>query len=313
MTPHPNAEPNAAPSGDHASNNELRGILLAGGSGTRLHPITLAVSKQLLPVYDKPMIYYPLSTLMMAGIRKVLIISTPHDLPAFERLLGTGESLGLELSYAAQPEPEGIAQAFLIGEEFIDGNRAALALGDNIFYGHHLGEILQRAAQRTDGGTVFGYRVSDPERYGVVEFDQDKSVIALHEKPKDPPSSYAVPGLYFYDNRVVDIAKNLAPSPRGELEITDLNKKYLQEGELRVELLGRGIAWLDTGTHESLLQASNFIQAIEERQGLKVACIEEIAFQMGFIDATQASALGHALKNKEYGQYLLDRIQEAGR
>lgn len=295
---------------DASTNSELRGILLAGGSGTRLHPITLAVSKQLLPVYDKPMIYHPLSTLMMAGIRKILIVSTPHDLGAFERLLGSGEELGLELSYAAQAKPEGIAQAFLIGEKFIDGNRAALALGDNIFYGHQMREILARAAQREAGGTVFGYRVSDPERYGVVEFSEDGKVVALHEKPENPPSTYAVPGLYFYDNRVVDLAKNLEPSPRGELEITDLNKRYLEGGELHVELLGRGIAWLDTGTHESLLQASNFIQAIEERQGLKVACIEEIAMQMGFINADQTRRLARAMKNQDYGGYLLDRVEE---
>lgn len=302
--------PTNTPNETTTPRSELRGILLAGGSGTRLHPITLAVSKQLLPVYDKPMIYHPLSTLMMAGIRKILIISTPHDLGAFERLLGAGEELGLELSYAAQAKPEGIAQAFLIGEQFIDGHRAALALGDNIFYGHQIREILTRAAQRDIGGTVFGYRVSDPERYGVVEFSDDGKVIALHEKPENPPSTYAVPGLYFYDNRVVDIAKSLQASPRGELEITDLNKRYLEEGELHVELLGRGIAWLDTGTHESLLQASNFIQAIEERQGLKVACIEEVAWQMEFITGEQTCDLARKMKNKDYGNYLLDRVQE---
>ena len=290
--------------------SELRGILLAGGAGTRLHPITRALSKQLLPVYDKPMIYYPLSTLMMAGIRKILIISTPHDLPAFERLLGDGAELGLELHYASQAKPEGIAQAFLIGEEFLGGQRAALALGDNIFHGHQLRTILGRAGARTDGGTIFGYRVSDPERYGVVEFDDDGKVIGLHEKPEDPPSRYAVPGLYFYDDRVVDMARSLKPSPRGELEITDLNQLYLEEGSLQVELLGRGMAWLDTGTHESLLEASNFIAAIEHRQGLKVACIEETALQMGFIDSDQARALADAMKNEDYGLYLRDRARE---
>ena len=292
---------------------ELRGILLAGGAGTRLHPITRALSKQLLPVYDKPMIYYPLSTLMMAGIRKILIISTPHDLPAFERLLGDGAELGLELHYASQAEPEGIAQAFLIGEEFLDGHRAALALGDNIFHGHQLRTILARAGERAEGGTIFGYRVSDPERYGVVEFDDDGKVIGLHEKPQDPPSRYAVPGLYFYDDRVVPMARSLKPSPRGELEITDLNQLYLEEGSLQVELLGRGMAWLDTGTHESLLEASNFIAAIEHRQGLKVACIEETALQMGFIDGDQARALADAMKNEDYGRYLRDRAREIRR
>ncbi len=290
--------------------SELRGILLAGGAGTRLHPVTQALSKQLLPVYDKPMIYYPLATLMMAGIRRILIITTPIDRPAFERLLGDGSALGLELHYAEQASPEGIAQAFLIGERFIDGRRAALALGDNIFHGHQLRSILQRAAAREEGGTIFGYRVSDPERYGVVEFDKDGTVVGLHEKPKQPPSKYAVPGLYFYDQRVVEIARALKPSARGELEITDLNQRYLVEGSLQVELLGRGIAWLDTGTHESLLQASNFIQAIEERQGLKVACIEETALQMGFIDAEQARTLAHSMRNEDYGRYLLDRIEE---
>ncbi|MEM1245069.1 MAG: glucose-1-phosphate thymidylyltransferase RfbA [Acidobacteriota bacterium] len=288
----------------------MRGILLAGGAGTRLHPVTLAVSKQLLPVYDKPLIYYPLSTLMRSGVREILIITTPADQAAFKRLLGDGAGLGLELHYAVQEKPEGIAQAFLIGEDFLAGEGAALALGDNVFYGQGLKEVLQRAAQRSSGGTIFGYRVKDPERYGVVEYDRDGKVIGLHEKPENPPSSYAVPGLYFYDDRVVEIAKSLEPSARGELEITDLNRRYLELGHLGVELLGRGIAWLDTGTHESLLQASNFIQAIEERQGLKVACIEEIAFDQGFIDFQQAEALADGTRNPDYASYLRNRIHE---
>jgi glucose-1-phosphate thymidylyltransferase len=288
----------------------MRGILLAGGSGTRLHPVTLAVSKQLVPVYDKPLVYYPLSTLMVAGIREILIITTPHDRPAFERLLGSGEELGLRLSYATQEKPEGIAQAFLIGADFLDGQKAALALGDNIFYGHRLSQIVQRAARRRHGATVFGYRVKDPQRYGVVEFDREGRAIGLHEKPAKPPSPYAVPGLYFYDREVVEHAAKLRPSPRGELEITDLNRLYLERSELHVEILGRGIAWLDTGTHESLLQAANFIQAIEQRQGLKVACIEEISFQMGFIDRDRALGLAEAMKNREYGDYLRTRIEE---
>ncbi|HVS14707.1 MAG TPA: glucose-1-phosphate thymidylyltransferase RfbA [Thermoanaerobaculia bacterium] len=288
----------------------MRGILLAGGAGTRLHPVTLAVSKQLVPVYDKPLVYYPLSTLMVAGIREILIISTPHDRPAFERLLGSGEELGLRLSYATQERPEGIAQAFLIGADFLDGEKAALALGDNIFYGHQLTRIVQRAARRRHGATVFGYRVKDPQRYGVVEFDREGRAIGLHEKPAKPPSPYAVPGLYFYDREVVEHAAALRPSARGELEITDLNRRYLERGELHVEILGRGIAWLDTGTHESLLQAANFIQAIEQRQGLKVACIEEIAFQMGFIDRERALGLAEEMKNREYGDYLRSRIEE---
>jgi len=289
----------------------VKAILLAGGAGTRLHPVTLAVSKQLVPVYDKPLVYYPLSTLMMAGIREILIITTPVDRPAFERLLGTGERLGLSLSYEIQERPEGIAQAFLIAADFLDGSKAALALGDNIFYGHRLGHIVQRAAKRRHGATVFGYRVKDPERYGVVEFDREHRAIGLHEKPKKPPSPYAVPGLYFYDQRVVELASSLQPSKRGELEITDLNRLYLEAGELHVELLGRGIAWLDTGTHEALLQAANFIQAIEDRQGLKVACIEEIALQMGFIDRQQALNLARSMKNREYAAYLRSRIEEA--
>jgi glucose-1-phosphate thymidylyltransferase len=287
----------------------VRGILLAGGAGTRLHPVTLAVSKQLVPVYDKPLVYYPLSTLMLAGIREILVISTPHDLPAFQRLFGTGEDLGLRIEYAAQPKPEGIAQAFLIGADFLEGRPSALALGDNIFYGHGLSDIVQSAAQRRRGATVFGYRVKDPERYGVVEFDEQGRAVGLHEKPKRPPSPFAVPGLYFYDDRVVEMAAALKPSPRGELEITDLNRAYLALGELHVEILGRGIAWLDTGTHEALLQASNFIQAIEQRQGLKVACIEEIAFEMGFIDRQQLLSLADSTKN-EFGDYLRSRLEE---
>ncbi len=287
-----------------------RGILLAGGAGTRLHPVTLAVSKQLLPVYDKPLIYHPLSTLMRSGIREVLIITTPEDQRAFKKLLGNGKNLGMRLSYEVQEKPEGIAQAFLIGEDFLNGEGAVLALGDNVFYGHGFKQVLQRAAQAERGGTIFGYRVKDPERYGVVEYDRTGKVIGLHEKPKVPPSSYAVPGLYFYDERVTEMAKALQPSARGELEITDLNRKYLELGELHVELLGRGTAWLDTGTHESLLQAANFIQAIEERQGLKVACIEEIAFEMGFIDTTQALALADAITNPDYANYVRSRVQE---
>ncbi|HUP21481.1 MAG TPA: glucose-1-phosphate thymidylyltransferase RfbA [Thermoanaerobaculia bacterium] len=288
----------------------MRGILLAGGAGTRLHPVTLAVSKQLVPVYDKPLVYYPLSTLMLAGIREILVISTPHDLPAFQRLFGTGEGLGLRIEYAAQPKPEGIAQAFLIGSDFLEGRPSALALGDNIFYGHGLSDIVQSAAQRRRGATVFGYRVKDPERYGVVEFDEHGRAVGLHEKPKRPPSPFAVPGLYFYDDRVVEMAAALKPSPRGELEITDLNRAYLALGELHVEILGRGIAWLDTGTHEALLQASNFIQAIEQRQGLKVACIEEIAFEMGFIDRQQLLSLAEDTRNAEFGDYLRSRLEE---
>jgi glucose-1-phosphate thymidylyltransferase len=288
----------------------VRGILLAGGAGTRLHPVTLAVSKQLVPVYDKPLVYYPLSTLMLAGIREILVITTPHDQPAFQRLLGTGAELGLRLEYAAQAKPEGIAQAFLIGAEFLEAQPSALALGDNIFYGHGLSDIVQTAARRRRGATVFGYRVKDPERYGVVEFDDDGRAVGLHEKPKRPPSPFAVPGLYFYDQRVVEMAAALRPSPRGELEITDLNRAYLEQGELHVEILGRGIAWLDTGTHEALLQASNFIQAIEQRQGLKVACIEEIAFEMGYIDRDQLMALAEKTKNSDLGEYLRSRLEE---
>jgi glucose-1-phosphate thymidylyltransferase len=284
--------------------------LLAGGAGTRLHPVTTAVSKQLLPIYDKPMVYYPLSTLMISGMREILIITTPRDQAAFQTLLGDGSELGIDLRYATQAEPKGIAQAFLIGADFLDGHAAALALGDNVFYGHHLGTYLESAAERDRGATIFGYRVRDPERYGVVEFDAGGRVIGLHEKPAKPPSPYAIPGLYFYDQRVGELAQGLEPSARGELEITDLNRLYLEAGELYVELLGRGIAWLDTGTHESLLQASNFIQAIEERQGLKVACIEEIAYLMGFIDREAALRLAHDHTNRDYGRYLASRIEE---
>ena len=288
----------------------MKGIILAGGSGSRLHPLTLAVSKQLMPVYNKPMIYYPLSTLMLAGIREILIITTPEDRPLFERLLGDGGEVGLKLTYAEQPRPEGIAQAFVIGREFIGGDRVALALGDNIFYGHGLPETLRRAADRTLGATVFGYRVRDPERYGVVEFDEAGRVISLEEKPSSPRSSVAVTGLYFYDNRVVEIAANLAPSARGELEITDVNLAYLATDDLHVEMIGRGVAWLDTGTHHSMLQAANYIQTIEERQGLMVACIEEVAYNMGFIDAEQARDAARRTNRSGYGEYLQQMLDE---
>jgi glucose-1-phosphate thymidylyltransferase len=289
----------------------MKGIILAGGSGTRLHPITRGVSKQLIPVYDKPMIYYPLSTLMLAGIRDVLIITTPHEQDAFQRLLGDGSQLGIRLAWAVQPRPEGLAQAFVIGRDFVGGEGAALALGDNIFYGAELPERLQEAASRAQGATVFAYRVRDPQRYGVVEFDSTGRAIGLEEKPARPRSPYAVTGLYFYDNRVLDIAASLRPSARGELEITDVNLAYLKTGELHVELLGRGMAWLDTGTHEALLQASTFIQAIEQRQDLKVACPEEVALNMGYLTADDVRRLGESMRHSEYGQYLL-RLVDGG-
>jgi glucose-1-phosphate thymidylyltransferase len=287
----------------------MKGILLAGGSGTRLHPVTKAVSKQLLPVYDKPMLYYPLSALMLAGIREILVITTPHEQFLFQRLLGDGGELGLQIEYAAQPRPEGIAQAFLIGREFCASSGVALALGDNIFYGNGFAEMVRRAAERRRGATVFGYRVRDPERYGVVEFDAAGRAVGLEEKPARPRSPFAVTGLYFYDQRVVDIAAGLEPSARGELEITDVNRAYLAMGELHVEKVGRGIAWLDTGTQEALLQASNFIHAIEERQGLKVACVEEIAYRMGYISAADLRRLGKAMEKSSYGQYLLQVLE----
>lgn len=286
-----------------------KGIVLAGGSGTRLYPITQAVSKQLLPVYDKPMVYYPLSTLMLAGVRNVLLISTPHDVPRFEALLGDGSQWGVNIEYAAQPKPEGIAQAFLIGDDFIDGDPVALVLGDNIFYGNGLQDLLGRAAARTTGSTVFAYYVNHPERYGVVGFDASQHVRSIEEKPAEPKSNYAVTGLYFYDDRVVDIAASLKPSDRGELEITDVNRRYLETGDLHVELLGRGMAWLDTGTHASLLQASNFVQTIEERQGLRISCPEEIAWRKGWIDAEAVQRMGQAMDNNDYGQYLLDLVE----
>jgi len=286
----------------------MKGIILAGGSGTRLHPITLGVSKQLVPIYDKPMIYYPLSTLMLAGIRDILVITTPHEQDGFKRLLGDGGQFGIRLAWAAQPRPEGLAQAFVIGREFVGTDGAALALGDNIFYGNDLPQILKQAATRTAGATVFAYRVRDPQRYGVVEFGKDGRAIGLEEKPQKPRSHYAVTGLYFYDNRVLEIAGALKPSARGELEITDVNRAYLEKGELHVEVLGRGMAWLDTGTHEALLSASTFIQAIEERQDLKVACPEEVAFNLGYISAADLRRQAEDLSKSEYGQYLLRLI-----
>jgi len=287
----------------------LKGIILAGGSGSRLHPLTRAISKQLVPIYNKPMIYYPLSTLMLSGIREILVITTPHEQDGFRRLLGTGSDLGLDISYAGQPNPDGLAQAFIIGREFVGRDRVALALGDNIFYGAHFSDVLQVAAGRDVGATVFAYRVKDPQHFGVVSFDKDGRAMELEEKPAQPKSSFAVTGLYYYDNSVLDIAAALKPSKRGELEITDVNREYLARGQLHVEKLARGVAWLDTGTHEALMQASNYIQAVEDRQGLMVACIEEIAFRMGYITREQTEQLAKGMGSSAYGQYLLRLIE----
>jgi len=288
----------------------MKGIILAGGSGTRLHPLTIAVSKQLVAVYNKPMIYYPLATLMLAGIREILLITTPQDQEQFQRLLGDGSQLGLRIGYAVQPRPEGLAQAFIIGREFVGEDRVALALGDNIFFGHRLQEVLRRAAARDSGATIFAYRVRDPERYGVVEFDAAGKAVSIEEKPDQPRSSFAVTGLYFYDNHVLDVAAGLRPSARGELEITDVNHAYLKSGDLHVERLGRGYAWLDTGTPEALMQASHYVQALEQRQGLMLACIEEIAYRMGFIDADQVREAANRLSKTDYGRYLLNLLDE---
>jgi glucose-1-phosphate thymidylyltransferase len=291
----------------------MKGIILAGGSGTRLYPITSAISKQMLPVYDKPMIYYPLSVLMLAGIRDILVISTPRDLPGFRNLLGDGSSLGIRFSYIEQPSPDGLAQAFILGEEFIGTNTVCMILGDNIFYGHGFGDVLLKAAELKKGACVFGYYVNDPERYGVVEFDKNLKAVSIEEKPSKPRSNYAVTGLYFYDNSVVNKAKSLKPSSRGELEITDLNRLYLEEGKLEVRVMGRGMAWLDTGTYESLLQAANFIATLEQRQGLKASCVEEIAYKRGFIDKGMLIALAEPVKKSQYGKYLLKIASEEGR
>ncbi|ECC2354821.1 glucose-1-phosphate thymidylyltransferase RfbA [Listeria monocytogenes] len=291
----------------------MKGIILAGGSGTRLYPLTKAISKQMLPIYDKPMIYYPLSILMLAGIKDILIISTPEDTPRFEQLLADSDQLGINISYAVQEKPEGLAQAFIIAEDFIGDDSVSLILGDNIYYGQGLSKMLQRASAKKAGATVFGYHVNDPERFGVVEFDESMKAISIEEKPTEPKSNYAVTGLYFYDNRVVEIAKSIKPSERGELEITDVNKRYLELGELDVELMGRGFAWLDTGTHESLLEASTFIETIERRQNLKIACLEEIAYRMGYIDEAAVEKLAEPLKKNAYGQYLMKLINKIRR